>query len=120
MVNLSNKDRRRLPAKDFGESGDRKYPMPDRVHAGNAKARAAAQVKAGTMSRAEQRRINAKADRLLYAGSRRDQDGRVEHVFLVDDEGKHRTKVRPDEQPKYKIKPAGVRRDHGKPKQARR
>jgi hypothetical protein len=75
MAELSAKKREQLPAKDFGlpekartkadkkESGN--YPMPDKVHARNAKARAAQQRKAGNLSKAEQERIDRKADKKL-------------------------------------------------------
>ena len=75
MADLSPKKREKLPAKDFGlpekarskeakkESGN--YPMPDKAHARNAKARAAQQRKAGDLTKAEQERIDRKADKKL-------------------------------------------------------
>lgn len=75
MADLSDKKREELPAKDFGlpekartkdamkESGN--YPMPDRAHARNAKARAAQQLKAGNLSKEEKERIDRKADKKL-------------------------------------------------------
>ena len=65
MAKLSTKARKRLPASDFGEPGSRKYPMPDRSHAANAKSRASQAVKAGRMSRSNEAKIDAKADRKL-------------------------------------------------------
>lgn len=75
MADLSAKKRENLPAKDFGlpekartkdakkESGN--YPMPDKAHARNAKARAAQQLKAGNLSKEEKKRIDRKADKKL-------------------------------------------------------
>ena len=65
MAELSTKRRNALPAMVFGEPGKRKYPMPDRSHAANAKARATQQVKKGKLSPAEAARIRAKANRVL-------------------------------------------------------
>jgi len=42
----------------------RKYPMPDRAHAANAKARATQQVKKGNLSASEAAKITAKADKV--------------------------------------------------------
>ncbi len=65
MAKLTAKSRAKLPAKDFGEPGARKYPMPDASHAKNAKARASQAVNAGRMSRATEAKIDEKADRKL-------------------------------------------------------
>jgi len=65
MAILKAKARNKLPASEFGEPGERKYPMPDRPHAGNAKARAKQQLKAGKLSRGEYDKIVAKANRKL-------------------------------------------------------
>jgi hypothetical protein len=65
MAMLKAKTRNKLPASEFGEPGDRKYPMPDRSHAGNAKARAKQQLDAGKLSRGEYDKIVAKANRKL-------------------------------------------------------
>jgi hypothetical protein len=65
MAMLKAKARNALPEKEFGEPGERKYPMPDRSHAGNAKARAKQQLNAGKLSRGEYDKIVAKANRKL-------------------------------------------------------
>ena len=65
MARLTTKERKALPKSDFGEPGRRAYPMPDRSHAANAKARASQAVKAGRMSKSEGRKIDAKANRKL-------------------------------------------------------
>ncbi len=62
---LKAKQRNKLPASSFGQPGERKYPMPDKAHARNAKARAAQQVKKGNLSESAAARIDAKADRML-------------------------------------------------------
>ena len=65
MSKLKAATRNALPASEFGEPGQRKYPMPDPAHAANAKSRATQQVKAGNLSPAAAARIRAKANRLL-------------------------------------------------------
>ena len=62
---LSAQARDKLPKSDFAEHDKRAYPIEDKPHARNAKARAAQAVKAGRMSKAEGARIDAKADRVL-------------------------------------------------------
>jgi hypothetical protein len=75
MAELSAKKREKLPAKDFGlpekartvddkrDTGN--YPMPDKAHAQNAKARSTQQYKAGNLTKAERDRIHRKADKVL-------------------------------------------------------
>jgi hypothetical protein len=65
MATLSAGARRSLPKSEFGEPGAKKYPMPDRSHAANAKARATQQVNKGKLSPAAASRIRAKANRIL-------------------------------------------------------
>ena len=65
MAKLKAATRNALPTSKFGEPGKRKYPMPDRGHAANAKARATQQVKKGRLSPAAAARIRAKANRIL-------------------------------------------------------
>jgi hypothetical protein len=65
MAELPSKRRNKLASSTFGLPGERKYPMPDKAHAANAKARASQQVKAGNLSSSEKSRIDAKANRLL-------------------------------------------------------
>jgi hypothetical protein len=75
MAELHAKKREEIPAKEFGlpekartpedkrDSGN--YPMPDKAHARNAKARAAQQHKAGNLTDEELARIDRKADKIL-------------------------------------------------------
>ena len=65
MADLTERKRDALPKSPFGLPGERKYPMPDASHARNAKARAAQQVKKGTITKAEEATIDRKADRIL-------------------------------------------------------
>jgi len=65
MAKLDTKKRDKLPAKDFAEPGKRAYPVEDKPHARNAKARASQAVKAGRMSKAEKGKIDKKADAVL-------------------------------------------------------
>jgi hypothetical protein len=65
MSELSTKKRDSLPKSDFGLPEERKYPMPDKSHARNAKARASQQEEKGRISEAEKKRIDRKADRIL-------------------------------------------------------
>ena len=65
MAKLTGRSRNALADRVFGLPGQRKYPMPDRAHAANAKARATQQVKAGNLSSSSAAKIRAKANRIL-------------------------------------------------------
>jgi hypothetical protein len=65
MAELNAGKRNKLPAKDFAEPEKRAYPVEDKPHARNAKARASQAVKAGRMSKAEKTKIDKKADAVL-------------------------------------------------------
>lgn len=65
MPRLTEGARRQIPASEFGQPGSRKYPMPDRAHAVNAKARATQQVERGNLSAASAAKIRAKANKVL-------------------------------------------------------
>lgn len=65
MAVLKAKARNKLPAAAFGLPGKRAYPLPDKTHATNAKARATQAVKAGRMSASTKAKIDAKANRIL-------------------------------------------------------
>jgi hypothetical protein len=62
---MKAKQRNALPPSKFGEPELRKYPMPDRAHAANAKARATQQLKKGNLSASEAAKITARADKVL-------------------------------------------------------
>ena len=65
MAQLKSKTRKKLKKSTFGLPGKRKYPMPDKAHARNAKARAAQMRKKGKLSKSGQARVNAKANKVL-------------------------------------------------------
>lgn len=65
MVKLTAKTRKRLKKTTFGIPSKRAYPMPDRAHAANAKARAKQQLKKGRISKSTYSRIVAKANKKL-------------------------------------------------------
>ena len=65
MSKLSAKTRKKLPKSDFGMPGEKKYPMPDKSHAANAKARATQMEKKGKLSKSEEKKIDMKANKVL-------------------------------------------------------
>ena len=70
MVKLTAKARKKIPTSEFA-GPDRSYPVPDRAHAANAKARATQAVKAGRMSASERAKIDAKANKVLGKGKKK-------------------------------------------------
>jgi hypothetical protein len=65
MAKLTEKKRDSIKDSKFGLPDERKYPMPDESHARNAKARASQQVKKGNLSKADEKKIDRKADSIL-------------------------------------------------------
>lgn len=65
MAKLNAKKRKKLKKSTFGLPGERKYPMPDKSHAANAKARAKQMLDKGRLSKSAYARIIAKANRML-------------------------------------------------------
>ncbi|MEA2632750.1 MAG: hypothetical protein QOE66_2969 [Chloroflexota bacterium] len=65
MAELTTRKRNATPKSEFGLPEEHKYPMPDKSHAANAKARATQQVKKGNLTSAERTKIDRKADRIL-------------------------------------------------------
>ena len=68
MAKLMAKERNSLASGEFGMPKSRKYPMPDKSHAANAKARATQMVKKGKLSASSAAKIKAKANRVLGKG----------------------------------------------------
>jgi hypothetical protein len=68
MAKLTSGERNSMPKSEFGIPGKKAYPMPDKSHAANAKARASQAVKAGRMSSSTESKIDAKANRVLGKG----------------------------------------------------
>lgn len=65
MTKLTTKARKAIPKSEFGMPGERKFPMPDRAHAANAKARATQMVAKGKLSAGSAAKIRAKANKML-------------------------------------------------------
>lgn len=70
MAKLTSKKRKSLPKSEFGMPGERKYPMPDKAHARNAKARASQMEKEGKLSKSSKAKIDAKANKILGKNSK--------------------------------------------------
>lgn len=65
MTVLTTAKRKKLKKSVFGLPSQEKYPINDKEHAINAKARATQMVKKGKLSTASAAKIKAKANRLL-------------------------------------------------------
>lgn len=74
MAKLTTTQRNKMSSSQFGMpgkgagpkgKGSGSYPMPDKSHAANAKARATQQVKAGNLTPAQKAKIDAKANKVL-------------------------------------------------------
>ncbi len=68
---ISSGERKALPASEFGLPGSEAYPMPDKAHAANAKARASQQANAGKLSPSQKAKIDAKANKVLGKGKKK-------------------------------------------------
>ncbi len=69
MAKLTTAARKKIPASQFA-GPNRSYPVPDRSHAANAKARASQMVNAGKLSSSAASKIRAKANRILGASDK--------------------------------------------------
>ena len=65
MAKLTTAKRKKIPKSEFGLPGKKKYPMPDKSHAVNAKARATQMVKKGKLSKSSEEEIDVKANKVL-------------------------------------------------------
>lgn len=65
MAVLSTKTRKREADSTFGLPDQRKYPMPDKGHAANAKARVSQGLAKGTITPADAAKVRHKADVVL-------------------------------------------------------
>ena len=65
MSKIAAKEKQQLPKSAYGLPGSKKYPMPDRRHAANAKARASQQEAKGNLSGSAKKKIDAKANKIL-------------------------------------------------------
>lgn len=68
MAKLTTARRNSLPKAAFGLPGSRRFPMPNKAHAVNAKARATQMVIAGKLSKSSKAKIDAKANRIIKKG----------------------------------------------------
>ena len=65
MTKLTTKARKKLKPKEFALPKSRKFPVPDKSHAKNAKARASEMEHKGKISKATEEKIDAKANKVL-------------------------------------------------------
>jgi hypothetical protein len=78
-VAVKAKEERELSKSQFGLPNQRKYPMPDKSHAANAKARAKQQLKRGKLTRGAYKKIVAKANGVLGRSKRAGSKRRKRH-----------------------------------------
>lgn len=80
-MKLTTARRKKMPKSEFGlpkekgkeglnTAGRGAYPMPDKAHARNAKARASQQYNKGNLSKEEKSKVDQKADKKLGEGKR--------------------------------------------------
>lgn len=81
MAKLTRGRRKKLGAKSFGLPKQRKYPMPDKSHARDAKARASEMEHWGRISPAQEAEIDRKADRKLGIRQKRAKNDRPMHRY---------------------------------------
>jgi hypothetical protein len=65
MSKLTTTSRKKLKSSQFALPESRKYPVNDRAHAANAKARAQQQFDKGSISKSTLSKIDAKANKVL-------------------------------------------------------
>ena len=68
---MKARTRRKLKKSEFGLPGERKYPMPDKAHAVNAKARAKQQRKRGKLSKSAYEKVVANANKVIKRSKRK-------------------------------------------------
>ena len=71
MAKIMAKKRNKLKKSTFGLPGSRKFPMPDREHAINAKARATQMEEKGNLSPSSAAKIKAKANKVISKGRKK-------------------------------------------------
>jgi hypothetical protein len=71
MAKLTTSRRKKLRKSQFGIPSKRAYPMPDKSHASNAKARATQAYKKGRISKSTKNKIHARANRVLRKGKKK-------------------------------------------------
>jgi hypothetical protein len=68
MAKLTAKTRKAIPTAKFALPG-RRYPVHDKPHAANAKARAKQQLDKGNLSQSQYKTVVAKANKVLKKGA---------------------------------------------------
>jgi hypothetical protein len=71
MAELKAKARNKLPKSEFGMPVERKFPVNDKSHARNAKARASEMANKGKISESTKASIDRKADKVLGKGKKK-------------------------------------------------
>lgn len=111
MAVISSKERNKLKSKEFGLPKERKYPMPDKAHAINAKARATQMLKAGKLSEDKKEKIDKKANGLL--GKLSNHLDKVNHHL---NSLKSHFNGNQKEAPKEELKEEAVKKQRGRPR----
>lgn len=70
MAKLTVAERKKMPKKDFAGSG-KSYPIENKAHAANAKARASQMEAKGKLSPSAKAKIDARADKVLGKGKKK-------------------------------------------------
>lgn len=96
MAKLTTSKRNHLPKSSFGLPGEKKYPMPDKSHARNAKARASQQYNRGNLSLSSKEKIDAMANRKL-GKHHESKKGESRHEHGMKSEHKHEHEKRHEE-----------------------
>ena len=79
MSKLTTEGRKKLKNSQFA-GPDKSYPVPDKSHAANAKARASQAVNSGRMSKSEEAKIDAKANKVLGKSGNKHEKMKTEEV----------------------------------------
>lgn len=69
-MKLTDKKRKQLAAQEFALKSERKYPIEDKAHAANAKARATQQYNKGNLSKSKENLIDRAANKVLKKGKK--------------------------------------------------
>lgn len=71
MAKLTTAKRKKLPKSKFALEKERKYPINDKSHAANAKARAQQQYNKGKLSKSKLNEIDREANAVLKKGKKK-------------------------------------------------
>jgi uncharacterized protein DUF6582 len=71
MAKLTTKSRDKLSKSEFALPKERKYPVNDKAHAKNAKARASEMEHKGKISKSTENKIDAKANKMLKSSKKK-------------------------------------------------